>query len=516
MTIRPRFLNANETICVAGDLENVRKFADRDELVDADGLRLALGLGGARRFELFARPAAHVARPCDAPVRRASGHRVRDVRIHRLLIDRAALAFLARPPRSATLAAPATGASASPAGPPPPGRRRTLVIATRAWTAGPPPGAADATGRGGKAAAARDRTRTRRSRRDGARTRTVRRAGMRVRRGRCADRRRSRTAPRTGSASDWCASARSSASACAASAMARAASAARSASMRTASRRAASAAIGFMLRGELRGHVRRSRRDGGLFLGGGLDVGGFATTPDRGFVGGGEPARGPAPARQRRGGDARVGARGRLLLRTHALFTLPARANARDLVVGEHTHMTANGMSIWRRSRDDFFGGHAEFVAPAHRLKACSNTLLTGLAGEPDDIDIREYRPPTARSTMPTTAVWSRPPPRPIRAADGTSMNLTRRALSSGTILSTTVARRVARDDREHHLVLLRRLPHLLHSHDHPASAHAKPEQPQHPLLRHVIHARRPTTGSRGGTASGALPIVVSRHRLPS
>ena len=38
-----------------GDLQDLRELADRDEFVDADGLPLALGLGGARRLELFAR-----------------------------------------------------------------------------------------------------------------------------------------------------------------------------------------------------------------------------------------------------------------------------------------------------------------------------------------------------------------------------------------------------------------------------------------------------------------------------
>ena len=44
VTISPRFLNAKATICVGGDLENVGELGDGDELVDADGLLLALGL----------------------------------------------------------------------------------------------------------------------------------------------------------------------------------------------------------------------------------------------------------------------------------------------------------------------------------------------------------------------------------------------------------------------------------------------------------------------------------------
>ena len=41
---------------------------------------------------------------------------------------------------------------------------------------------------------------------------------------------------------------------------------------------------------------------------------------------------------------------------------------------------------------------------------------------------------------MPTTAVWSRPTAAPSAAAEGTSINLTRRACISGTILSRLLA----------------------------------------------------------------------------
>ena len=44
-----------------GDLQNLRKLADGDEFVDANGLPLALGLGGACGLELLARAAAEVA-----------------------------------------------------------------------------------------------------------------------------------------------------------------------------------------------------------------------------------------------------------------------------------------------------------------------------------------------------------------------------------------------------------------------------------------------------------------------
>src|SRR6185503_5956116 len=90
-----------------------------------------------------------------------------------------------------------------------------------------------------------------------------------------------------------------------------------------------------------------SGRGGGcrLLFGGGLHVGGFAATADRRFAGGGGRRRG----RDRRGfggrrptatcGRRRCG----LLLGAHALFPLPAGANASDLIVGEHAHVAANG-----------------------------------------------------------------------------------------------------------------------------------------------------------------------------
>ena len=66
------------------------------------------------------------------------------------------------------------------------------------------------------------------------------------------------------------------------------------------------------------------------------------------------------------GGRITAWARGRrgsrLLLGASTLLTFPARADASDLVVGEHTHVAANGNVHLPKKRDDFFGGHCEFV----------------------------------------------------------------------------------------------------------------------------------------------------------
>jgi hypothetical protein len=65
----------------------------------------------------------------------------------------------------------------------------------------------------------------------------------------------------------------------------------------------------------------------------------------------------------RRRATAARGRRGsRLLLGASTLLTFPARADASDLVVGEHTHVAANGNVHLPKKRDDFFGGHCEFV----------------------------------------------------------------------------------------------------------------------------------------------------------
>ena len=51
-----------------------------------------------------------------------------------------------------------------------------------------------------------------------------------------------------------------------------------------------------------------------------------------------------------------------LLLGTRPLLTFPTRADASDLVVGEHTHVAANGNVHLPEKGDNLFGRHCEFV----------------------------------------------------------------------------------------------------------------------------------------------------------
>jgi len=96
----------------------------------------------------------------------------------------------------------------------------------------------------------------------------------------------------------------------------------------------------------LRCGLRGGGGDSSLLLSGGLNVSGLAATPD-GFSGSGSRRR--SSNRFRSGGcgggtaTASRGWRGcGLFLGTCALLTLPSRADTRDLVVGEHRHVTAN------------------------------------------------------------------------------------------------------------------------------------------------------------------------------
>ena len=132
--------------------------------------------------------------------------------------------------------------------------------------------------------------------------------------------------------------------------------------MRAASIRACFGRDRFLLsRVGSRGFGGRSSRSS-LLLGGSLHVGRLSA-----------PADGLASGRRRNGLRHRLrsgrrpasprGGRGRgLLLGASALLTLPTRADASDLVVGEHTHVAANGNVHLPKKRDDFFGGHCEFV----------------------------------------------------------------------------------------------------------------------------------------------------------
>ena len=116
------------------------------------------------------------------------------------------------------------------------------------------------------------------------------------------------------------------------------------------------------LLGGVRGRGFGGRGDGGrLLFGGGLHVGRLAA-PANGFAGRGHDGSGTGSGTARRA-TTTCGRRGRrLLLGANALLALPARADASDLVVGEHAHVAANGNVHLPKKRDDFFGGHREFV----------------------------------------------------------------------------------------------------------------------------------------------------------
>ena len=168
MTISPRFLNAKPTISRRRNLEDLRELADGDELVDANGLLLALDLGGAH-----APPSprgCRVAIACGRRARRAPRmrrHRLGDVGVHRFLIDRAALALLARV---------AIGPRRHPrrrrvCGAPPPDRDGARAYASRRRSRPATPTRRDAAG---TAIRAGDGTRARRARRDRPRTRAIR------------------------------------------------------------------------------------------------------------------------------------------------------------------------------------------------------------------------------------------------------------------------------------------------------------------------------------------------------
>ena len=371
VTISPRFLNANATICVAGDLEDLRELADRDELVDANGLLLALGLGGARRLELLAR-CRDAGR---SPPRRDGAPRMvaivlRDVRIHRFLIDRAALALLATTAAIGDAGA-GTAAAAAAAPPPPPTTADGGRVSSRRAMPGPPPGAADAIGRGGNPAAARDRTRARRARRDRARTRTIGlSAGVRgeladgVGRARLGARRCVATSRRfCGGALRASRRLRPRLPLCGG---APASSARNRFDSRALRRRAASPRRRFLLRRALCGGLRGAcGGDCGLLLGGGLHVGRLAAATDRLGADAAAGSGAGSGAAARRGDDARS-ARAQPASRRDALLALPARANARDLVVGEHAHMAANGNVHRPKKCDHFVGGDPEFVRQRH------------------------------------------------------------------------------------------------------------------------------------------------------
>jgi len=65
-----------------------------------------------------------------------------------------------------------------------------------------------------------------------------------------------------------------------------------------------------------------------------------------------------------------------LFLRTDALLTLPARADSRDLVVGEQSEMAANGHVHLTKNRDDFVAGNPELACHVVYAKLAQTILL--------------------------------------------------------------------------------------------------------------------------------------------
>jgi hypothetical protein len=76
---------------------------------------------------------------------------------------------------------------------------------------------------------------------------------------------------------------------------------------------------------------------------------------------------GPAPTTRRRSG---------LLFGTDALFPLPARADTRDLVVGEQSEMAAHGNVHLAKNRDDFVAGDPELACHVMYAKLAQTILL--------------------------------------------------------------------------------------------------------------------------------------------
>jgi hypothetical protein len=182
---------------------------------------------------------------------------------------------------------------------------------------------------------------------------------------------------------------------------------------------------------------------GGSHLGGGVSsglyIGRLATTAYRGGC-----VSGSLGHDGHRLGDGNLAGRattatrwrsgGRLLLGASALFALPPGANSRDLLIGERAQMTPDVDVHLTKQAHHLVGGDPELAGHIMYAKL-AQTASCGAPAEPDSTSSR-IPFASCRSTMPTTAVEFRPTAPPSSSALGTSMNLTRLAFSSGTILS--------------------------------------------------------------------------------
>ena len=102
----------------------------------------------------------------------------------------------------------------------------------------------------------------------------------------------------------------------------------------------------------------------GMFLRRGLHIGGFAAPADRRFAADCLGDRDGFGRHGRSGGPPTACGRcGRsLLFGAGALLSLPAGADASDLVVGEHAHVASDRNVHMPKKGDHFFGWNSEFV----------------------------------------------------------------------------------------------------------------------------------------------------------
>jgi hypothetical protein len=118
-----------------------------------------------------------------------------------------------------------------------------------------------------------------------------------------------------------------------------------------------------LLRGNFGRSLGRGGFSGGVFLGGGLNVGRLPASTNRRFI---RDCLGDGNRFDRDGGGGAATPRGRsrrgLLFSPGALFPLPPGTDASDLVVGEHAHVATDRNVHEPKKGDHFFGGDSEFV----------------------------------------------------------------------------------------------------------------------------------------------------------
>jgi hypothetical protein len=183
--------------------------------------------------------------------------------------------------------------------------------------------------------------------------------------------------------------------------------------------------------------------------------------------------RSSPPTRRRRG----------LLFRTNALLPLPARANARDLVVGEKREMAAHGKIHLTKQIDHFVAGDPELACHVVYAKLAQTILLAGSnrtrsmplirGGLDDGTDaFRELWIDDAnnRRRFPT---HRGPQLRSRRAFDHSNALCPKHRNN----LVEAVVRGIGRNDGELQLATLRRITNQLHPDDYKPPAHSYSDQ---------------------------------------